>query len=144
MVVKTPIIIGLFIITLCNVLGHYFPPFSLFTSYIYMGIIIGLINDKLYKSSFRFTIIYNFFILLLNDFLIRKFAGGSHDSAGMAWCSVMFGLTMIFSVGFMLVAFFRLNKINSKPEKKVYTNLLVLIIGLVITIIYYSNFQSTI
>ena len=49
-----PITIGFFIIVFYNVLGHYIPPFSLMTTYIYMNIIIGKINSPLFKVSFRF------------------------------------------------------------------------------------------
>jgi hypothetical protein len=136
-----PITIGFFIIVICNVLGHYIPPFSLMTTYIYMNIIIGKINSPLFKVSFRFTIIYSFFLLLINDYLIRKFAGGSHDGPGMAWCTVMFGLTILISFVIMLIEIFKVNKVETISKKEVTINFSVLIIGLLFTIIYYLNIQ---
>lgn len=136
-----PITIGLLIIIFCNILGHYLPPFSLMTAFIYMNIIVGIINSNLFKISFRFTVVYSFFLLLLNDYLIRRFAGGSHDSAGMAWCTVMFVLTIIFSFAIMLFEIFNANKIEIKSKKELTIDFLVLVINLLVTIIYYLNIQ---
>ena len=136
-----PITIGFFIIVFYNVLGHYIPPFSLMTTYIYMNIIIGKINSPLFKVSFRFTIIYSFFLLLINDYIIRKFAGGSHDGTGMAWCTVMFGLTILISFVIMLIEMFKANKVETISKKEVTINFSVLIIGLLLTVIYYLNIQ---
>ena len=111
------------------------------TTYIYMNIIIGKINSPLFKVSFRFTIIYSFFLLLINDYKIRKFAGGSHDGTGMAWCTVMFGLTILISFVIMLIEMFKANKVGTVSKKEVTINFSVLIIGLLLTVIYYLNIQ---
>jgi hypothetical protein len=76
---------------------------------------------------------------LINDYIIRKFAGGSHDGTGMAWCTVMFGLTILISFVIMLIEMFKANKVGTVSKKEVTINFSVLIIGLLLTVIYYLN-----
>ncbi|MFA7445686.1 MAG: hypothetical protein WCY89_07030 [Flavobacteriaceae bacterium] len=123
------ILIGCLIIIICNILGHYVPPFSLFTCWIYMNIIIGVIHLPLYKVSFKLTSAYNFFLLLINDLLIRNYAGGEHDSAGKGWCLLMFVFTLFIASVVMIVYF--------KKELSIKSNMLVMIVGVLITSIIY-------
>lgn len=128
--------IGISIIFLANILGHYFPPFSLFTTFAYVSLIIGLVNFKLYRENFKTTIAYNFGLLLINDLLIRLFAGGNHDSAGMAWCWLMFQIGFVSSSIVMIV----FSTIYFKNKN--HTNLLTVIMGIIITQIIYSLINS--
>lgn len=73
-----------------NVMGHYYPPFSITMSFIYMNVIIGGFHCKLYERGFKLTIAYNYTLLLVNDLLIRLYAGDAHDNEGMMWCYFMF------------------------------------------------------
>ena len=93
------------------------------------------------KCLLVFTIIYSFFLLLINDYIIRKFAGGSHDGPGMAWWTVRFGLTILISFVIMLIEMFKANKVGTISKKEVTINFSVLIISLLFTIIYYLNIQ---
>lgn len=138
------ITLGLLIIAVSNILGHYLPPFSLMTTSIYMNVIVGVINYRLFKTSFNFTVIYSYFILLLNDYLLRKFAGGNHDSAGMAWCTLMFGITILISLIIMIVNAIILRKKDSRENKDLLYNLLTIFIGIIITSMYYLKIQATI
>lgn len=133
------ICLGFVIILCCNLLGHYFPPFSLFCCFIYMNIIISFVNLPLYQKNFKLAVIYNFFILLLNDLLIRKYAGGSHDSAGMAWCLLMFGLTIIFSLLIMIIYSFVLIK-----EKSGISRMFFVIGGFLTTTIIYWFYNANV
>ncbi len=133
--------IGLMIMILANFAGHYFPPFSLFSSFIYINVIIAFINLKLYKINFRLTAIYNFILLIVNDLLIRYYAGGNHDSVGMAICTVMFCLGFIISV-IIMTTYSLTNFKESKLEK--ISNFNVVIIGTFITAMFYYFVNITI
>jgi len=54
------IILGLALVTLSNVIGHFAEPFSIFVTPILLTIIIARINAQLYKSNFLVTVVYNF------------------------------------------------------------------------------------
>lgn len=73
---------GLLFICINNVLGHYYPPFSILWTPIILTFITTVINYPLYKVSFNETIIYNYFLILFNDVFMRINAGGDHDEKG--------------------------------------------------------------
>lgn len=98
-------IIGLaiLIIVVSNILGHFFPPFSIFATPFLMILIIARLNNPLYKSKFKFTILYNVGLLLFNDLFIRFYAGGTHDQEGKGLISLFFVITFIFAIVSMIV-----------------------------------------
>lgn len=130
----TSIAIGIFIIATANVLGHFLPPFSLFTTFMYMSLIVGLVNFKLYTENFKITAAYNFVLLLVNDFLIRLYAGGTHDSAGMAWCWLMFQFGFVISSILMIV--FSLTFFKKETAK--FSNFRIVVFGCVCTQVFYN------
>ncbi|HEU0137293.1 MAG TPA: hypothetical protein VFQ50_08385 [Flavobacterium sp.] len=129
--------LGLGIIAIANLAGHYFPPFSLFTSFVYINIITGVVNYPLYKQNFSLTVIYNFLLLLMNDLLIRWYAGGNHDSAGMGWCWLMFHVGLVIAVTIMIVFSF-------ENKSKKFVNSSIVVIGAVISAVFYNFVNSTI
>ena len=135
------ILLGFGIMIAANLAGHYFPPFSLTTSFIYINIIIGIVNLKLYKFNFKITIIYNFILLVINDLLIRLYAGGTHDSQGMAWCWIMFHLGFIIATIIMIAYSLTITKEN-KFEK--FSNFNIVVIGTILTAVFYNFVNSKI
>jgi hypothetical protein len=130
------IFIGLIIILGANIAGHYFPPFSLTYSFIYMNFIIGLVNLPLYKINFNYTVIYNYILLLINDLFIRLYAGGNHDSEGMAWCWLMFYVSFIIATLIIVIYCWSTNLKNMFPKNKPSLNLT--IIGAILTAVFYN------
>ena len=120
-------------------MGHFFPPFSIFFTPALAPIIIAGINIKLYKINFPLTVLYGYGLLVINDVLIRKFAGGEHDNEGRAIIFLVSSIAFGLSVAFMLFYSFTLvNKLESKKRWPILINLTAtLVIGFIIAISYY-------
>lgn len=132
---STYIFIGLLIILGANLAGHFFPPFSLMTSFLYMNLIVGLVNLPFYKINYNYTVVYNFILLLINDLFIRLYAGGNHDSQGMGWCWLMFHIGFIISTLIMII-YWATNFRNMSAENK--PSLSLTIIGAILTGVIYN------
>jgi hypothetical protein len=132
------IVLGLFLILLSNLLGHYLPPFSIFLTPVLVPTIIAGLNINLYKINFPLTVLYGYALLIGNDLLIRQYAGGAHDNEGDAIIflasAIGFGLAVLFM---FLYSFILVNKAQSTKGWPIVTNLATVIIGgLVIALIY--------
>ena len=88
--------LGLTLVIVSNIIGHFAAPFSIFVTPILLTIIIAGINSQLYKSNFLLTVIYNFGLLLFNDLFIRYYAGGTNDQVGKAWIFLFFVNFLVF------------------------------------------------
>ncbi len=133
------ILLGLAIIIVANVAGHYFPPLSLLSSFIYMNFIVGVVNRELYKGDFKLTVIYNFALLLANDLLIRLYAGGIHDSQGKAW------FWMMFHIGFVIAVFImgsQLMSLQKEDKSSWFSNFNVLTIATIVSAVFYNFVNS--
>ena len=111
------VIIGVTIIFISNFIGHFAAPFSIFITPIVLFIVIGAINFSLYKANYYMTVLYGFGLLLLNDILVRLYAGGDHDDAGKAWIMIFFIIAFCISVLTMTVFAFRINKLDTTKKK---------------------------
>jgi len=138
---STYILTGLLIILGANLAGHFYPPFSLMNSFLYMNIIVGLVNLPLYKINYYFTVVYNFILLLINDLFIRLYAGGNHDNEGMGWCWLMFSVGFIIATLIMII-YWATNFKNMSTEKK--PSLSIIIIGAILTAVFYNFVNANI
>lgn len=134
------IIIGLAFVALNNVKGHYNPPFSITYTPIILPLIIAGINYPLYKADFSGTVFYNFCLLLINDFLIRTYAGGTHDQEGKAWIFLSFAVAFVLAVITMLVYSVAISPDNKTTK----SNILVVIMGAVVTGFIYGGLLSNV
>jgi membrane protein YdbS with pleckstrin-like domain len=73
----------------------------------------------------------------MNDLLIRWYAGGNHDSAGMGWCWLMFHVGLVIAVTIMIVFSF-------ENKSKKFVNSSIVVIGAVISAVFYNFVNSTI
>lgn len=126
---------GLLIILGANLAGHFFPPFSLMTSFLYMNIIVGLINLPLYKINFNYSVAYNFILLLVNDLFIRLYAGGDHDNEGKGWCWLIFHVGFIIAI-LIMIMYWATNIKNLSLEGK--PSLSWIIFGTILTAVFYN------
>ncbi len=108
------IVSGIALIIISNVIGHSSPPFSILATPWVLTIVIAIINFPLYKTSFSKTVIYNYGLLLVNDILVRCFAGGADDAEGKAWISVMFILSFLICT----IVMFVYSSMKSKNSKE--------------------------
>ncbi|HXD92115.1 MAG TPA: hypothetical protein VNX01_02830 [Bacteroidia bacterium] len=134
------VITGLTLVALNNVMGHYNPPFSITYTPFIMTIIIAGINYSLYKADFSATVFYSFSLLLVNDFLIRTYAGGDHDQEGKGWISMFFAITYILSVISMLIYSVAISTDNKATK----SNIWVVLTGAVMTVFLYIGLLSNI
>lgn len=108
------VISGIALIIISNIIGNSSPPFSVLATPWVLTIVIAIINFPLYKTSFSRTVIYNYGLLLVNDILVRLFAGGIDDPEGRAWISVMFILSFLIST----IVMFVYGSLKSKNSKE--------------------------
>ena len=111
------VVFGLTIIFISNVVGHFAAPFSIFVTPIILPFVIGAVNFSLYKVNYYLTVLYGFGLLLLNDILIRLYAGGTNDDAGKAWIMLFFIIAFCICVLTMTTIAFRGNKLETTKKK---------------------------
>lgn len=100
------IALGLLLIVVSNVIGHFAPPFSILITPILMTIIIGGLNYPIFRVSFNLTMLYSLGLLIFNDLFIRLYAGGTHDQVGKAWIMFFFLIAVALAIISMSVCAF--------------------------------------
>ena len=140
------IIIGLLIIIISNFIGHFAAPFSIFVTPIVLFIIIGAINFSLYIENYYLTVLYGFGLLLLNDILVRLYAGGVHDDAGKAWIMLFFIITFCISILTMTAFAFTINKSYSTKKKIISVSIKIVFVIILATLVglFYDKYLSKI
>ncbi|WP_210489419.1 hypothetical protein [Rufibacter aurantiacus] len=140
------ITLGLTLIIVSNVIGHYRGPFSILATAILPFIIVGVVNFRLYKINFLATVLCGYGILLLNDLLIRMYAGGTHDQVGKDWIFLFSFIAFVLSTVCMLVyAFTTVSIVESTSQKRRRVrNLLVVVLCGISTATFYINILADI
>lgn len=135
------IAIGLIVIIVNNILGHYYGPFSITWTPLILIFIIAGINYPLYRYNFLLAIVYNYILLLLNDVLIRLFAGGTHDHIGRGWVMLAFiSAFMLSTLSMVIYALFINSAITNKKQR--IENLLTVLISAILVGLIYWTFNS--
>lgn len=80
-------------VVLTNLAGHFYPPTSIMMS----PVIIGLSTILLMFTDYRMMnrILLATFTVIVNDILIRNFAGGTYDIEGVGWLMLMLFIGLI-------------------------------------------------
>ena len=100
---------------------------------------ILLLNIPLYKSNFQYTLIYNFFLLLFNDLLVRLFYYNKDcDDCTNYTLTMIFLLTLIIGSFIMFIYSFMFNK------KNILKNIAILAIGIICSCVIYYFINSSI
>ena len=134
------VISGIALIIISNIIGNSSPPFSVLATPWVLTIVIAIINFPLYKTSFSKTVIYNFGLLLVNDILVRLFAGGIDDDEGKAWISIMFILSFLISTIVMFV-YGSLKSENSKENTDKRTHMKTVAFAGIVTAVLFVLFN---
>jgi len=96
--INASFILGSFILCFINnYLGHKYPPFSISKTPVFIGLVA---TGILYFTHFKFFIklCWISFFFLLNDILIKIYAGGSHDAEGLGWISFFEFLALLLAI----------------------------------------------
>jgi ABC-type multidrug transport system fused ATPase/permease subunit len=138
------VIIGLTIIFISNVVGHFAGPFSIMATPIILPLIVGGINSSLYKTNYYLTVLYGFGLLLLNDLLVRLYAGGIHDDAGKGWIALVYIFAFSICVLTMTAFAFRLNKLYTTKRNTlaVSTKIVFVIVLATLVGLFYDKYLS--
>jgi hypothetical protein len=93
-----------------NIIGHYFPPFSI----LFSPIIILLICFNIFKTNINFYIksIFIVFSIIVNDISLRLYAGGTHDSEGIMVINLFFYINFIIALISFLIFLIQKKEIN--------------------------------
>ncbi len=102
------------VVILNNILGHYFPPFSIVASPILFLIIMSFMCYRLSKQDYTITMLCSFCLLILNDVLIRIFAGGMHDHQGQGFIFLSFIISFLICFVYILIFSFMNIKENEQ------------------------------
>jgi len=131
--------IGVILILVSNIIGHFAPPFSLCITPILLTVIIGGLNYPLFKENFYWTILYSVVLMLFNDLFLRLYAGGIHDQVGKALIMIFFTITSVLVFITVLVCSIAIiDKQSHAYKKTVFLQIFSLLIAAIITgLIYY-------
>jgi hypothetical protein len=141
---RIAVALGIVIITLSNIQGHFHPPFSIQWTPIFLVVIIAGINYPLYKSNFNLTVIYNYALLLFNDIFIRVYAGGTHDDEGRDWIALFFdGAFLLSTIAMIIYGIANAQKQETGSRSMIRKhNLIIIIISALVTLLIYRFFIS--
>ncbi|MCW3121016.1 MAG: hypothetical protein JWQ38_508 [Flavipsychrobacter sp.] len=115
---KNLLIIALSLITvlISNYLGATVPPFSiLFTPVIIGCISCAILIYSTWRLTWRVLIVVG--IIILNDLLIRLYAGGNHDGEGNEWISIFMLIGAVVAFIFAVAAVINNTSKTKAPEK---------------------------
>jgi hypothetical protein len=129
----TVIIIALLAVLISDFLGHIAAPFSILATPFIVGFVSWIIFNKSRLHIFIKTLIV-ISLILINDILIRFYAGGIHDSEGNGWILLMFYIALIIA-GVSLLVF----GLTNKQVKWIIVNF---IISFLIFYFYLSKFYT--
>jgi hypothetical protein len=124
------IIIALFAVLISDFLGHIAAPFSILATPFIVGFVSWIIFNKSRLHILIKTLIL-ISLIVINDILIRFYAGGTHDSEGNGWILLMFYIALIIA-GISLLVY----GIANKQFKWIIINL---IISFLVFYFYLSN-----
>lgn len=131
------VLAGILLIGLSNYGGAVSPPFSIRITPLLIPVIVGGVNYILYRKFFYVAAAYGFALLLFNDILVRKYAGGIHDDEGREWIFfhsfLAFRLVVVILVLFALI---RTPEGESRTKSVVRQTLWVLALGGLTAILY--------
>lgn len=127
------IIGGFLIIVISNILGHYFAPTSIFITPIIVPasvyLFVSIDTSKIVKALLAA------FGLVLNDFLIKTYAGGTHDLEGLGWIS-------LFAIPALIISTIVLTVFLIKDFKKTYISSIIGFILFATVVFSYANYFS--
>ncbi len=132
-------IAGLAAIIINDIIGLNNPPSNILWTPIVLTVIIWGVNYPLYKADFRIAIIYNYFLLLFNDILLRGFPTGVPvDEEGKGWIFLFSMLAFIIATIVMTgYAYVYRNDIDKKTKRN---NFLSILISAFVTFLIYVLF----
>ncbi len=105
-------------------------------------IIVAVVNYQLYRINFFGAVLYGYSIVLLNDILVRVYAGGTHDQEGKAWVMLLSTSAFVLcTVSLLIYAFTTLSQKgrNSTIKNRIQNFLAVILCG-ACTVAVYLNF----
>lgn len=100
------------VVILNGYIGHHYPPSGVMGTPIVLGISSLIIVLGARKSASVLKSCLIIFCALLNDYLIRKYSGGIHDSEGASWISLYFFYGLVAS--YLILIF---GTVSSKDKK---------------------------
>tara|TARA_B100000809_G_C14993922_1_gene479001 strand:- start:132 stop:962 length:831 start_codon:yes stop_codon:yes gene_type:complete len=130
--------ISILLTLISNYLGYTNAPFSISATPILIPIIASLlffISDIKVIPKFLSFI----FFIILNDLLIKNFAGGTHDSEGQGWISAFLTIGLFLSLIPILIYFFT----KEESKKKFILSALISTIIIYIFMLFSSSFGRT-
>ncbi|WP_207435670.1 hypothetical protein [Sabulibacter ruber] len=114
-----PFLLGIILIIVSNIIGHYKPSFSLMATAVLPFIIVGTLNIRLYKTKFLLTVMYGYGIILFNDWLVRVYAWGIHDQLKKDVILLLSIIAFILCSGCMLIySFTRTAAVEKKTANR--------------------------
>ena len=113
---KNVLIITLVILLtlISNYLGHINPPFSIN----WTPILVGLFTVSImYFTDFRILVKFILItsLIIINDILIKLFAGGTHDWEGVGWITAFLLLGLLISLA--IIVFYGFTKRKNKKKE---------------------------
>lgn len=90
-------------IIIVNLLGHAFPPMSIFLSPVVIALSAVLLLGTGYGTLARVGLLFS--AVVINDLLMKNMAGGTHDTQGAGWINLMLIIGVILSAIICLILF---------------------------------------
>ncbi|MNJ90747.1 hypothetical protein D3C87_83840 [compost metagenome] len=103
---------AILVVLLNGYIGHHYPTSGIMGTPIILGISSLIIVLGARKSASVLKSCFIIFCALFNDYLLRKYSGGIHDSEGASWISMYFFYGLIAS--YLILIF---GTVTSKDKK---------------------------
>lgn len=99
--------LALLIIILNGLLGHFFPPNSIFLTPIILTITSILVCFATKNIPIVFISILTISFVVLNDIFIKLYAGGIHDNEGQDFITLFLFIGLLPACGVLIAAIFK-------------------------------------
>ncbi len=123
------VLIAFVIVILNGIIGHFLAPSGILLTPLILTIttLIIVVNSKLVKPIYNSIMVYG--CVALNDFLLKLFAGGHHDSEGQGWINMLLLIGLIPTF-FILYVYIIINKYMTTASKIVGISFFLLLVAL--------------
>lgn len=106
-----PFIIALMLLLINGLIGHYYPPNGIHFTIILIPLVTGIICFFSKKMSSIFKSLSIALLVILNDILLKLYAGGTHDLEGLEWIHAFMYMGIL--IGFIILS---INVMKNKEE----------------------------
>jgi hypothetical protein len=135
------ITIPLTVLGIWIIIAHFFPSGVILGHFIFFPFLL-LIGGALSEWPGYLFIPFGYALLLLSDYLLRLFAGGTHDDEGRGWMELSFYITLASStITLTMISLIMTKRVRTLHAKLIFMNILSVLACASLTLLFFCAFS---